>query len=120
MFRDWEQVDQDQVLYVLLNVRQLFSNSNTWVYFPSAINAVDLEVLPEEASAVKWNLMGATELYANQAYPKPLADFIAVATREYLNDLSEDLYFKGKLQYHDEFALIELGIEEITNKINEK
>lgn len=113
MFLDWKDVEKEHVLYLLTEVRQLFSNQEKWIDYPSSVDLLGQTVNPDSEKAVKWNLLGATELLSSQKYNKPLCDFIAVATREYLNFLSDDKLIKGTFSYDDELALIDLGIEEL-------
>lgn len=119
MFYDWQEVTVDHVAGCLEFVCQLYSNPNNWIYWPTAVDLNGLEVEPTSPEAIKWSMIGATEKYAMENFPRPLADCIACATREFLNDLSDsNALLHGKLQYQDELELVKLGVEEIKNEKN--
>ncbi len=113
MFEDWESVEPEFVISLLKKVQVLFSAPDHWIDWPIAVNAKGDEVEPNSPLAKRWSLMGATEMLAEQVHSKPLCDFVAVATREYLNDLSDEKLIKGGFGYEDEMALIELALEEL-------
>lgn len=113
MFLDWKDIEKEQVLLLLKEVHGLFSNQANWIDWPIAVDSRSLEVSPDSDKAARWSLMGATEKFAGLRYPKPFCDFLAVASREFLNDLSDDKLIRGEFSYEDEVSIIELGIEEL-------
>ena len=112
MFLDWKYVEMEQVLTLLLKMKE-FINKDNWIDYPFAVDSHQLMVEPDSPRAVKWSLAGASELLSAQDNPKPLCDYVAVATREYLNDLSDDKLLRETMSYDDEVALIELAIEDL-------
>lgn len=113
MFYGWEQVTKEQVLNLLLSLRDLFQDESRWINWPLAANALGQEVIPTDPHATAWCLPGATEKLVTEMYLYPLSTFIDCAGREFLNDLSEELLIKGTMDYRQEFALICQGIEEL-------
>lgn len=117
MFYGWQEVTISHVAGCLEFTCQLLSDPNKWVYWPIAIDSTGAEIEPTSDKATKWSLIGATEKYAFENYERPLADCIACATREFLNDLTENSeLLHGKLQYQEEINLLRLAIEEIQNE----
>lgn len=112
MFYGWEKVERSQVLWLLIKVRLLFCIPTNWIFWPIAVDSNGNEIDPRNEYAVKWSLMGACDLYSDK-FEKPLSDFVSCATREYLNDLSEDDLIHGRLSYDEEFALINLAIDDL-------
>jgi hypothetical protein len=114
MFYDWRYVERVQVLELLKQVRDLFTDPNKWVDWPIAVNAFGQEVSPcDVQTCVMWSLMGAIDMFSSHTHPKPLNGFVASAARDYLDDLSDNKLFKEMLSYDDEFALICLAVEEL-------
>lgn len=113
MFLGWEQVTREQVLKNLHSLRELFSIETNWITWPLAENLSGVEADPSSPEAIRWCLAGASEKLTKQSYPAPLSDFIDCATRDYLNDLSDENLIKGNLTYQDEFALICLAIDDL-------
>lgn len=111
MFYGWEKVDKNDVANLLQGLKQLFISPDTWNYWPAAIDSLENEVSPLSADAMKWSLLGACELLCHQKYDEPMASFVSCATREYLNDISDEKLIHGGFNYEDEVALIDLGIE---------
>ncbi len=110
MFLYWKFVEQEHVLSLLVNMRAFITKDN-WIDYPFAVDAHSQMVEPDSPRAVKWSLAGVSELLSVKNHPKPLADYISVATREYLNDLSDYRLIKETMSYEDEVALIDLAIE---------
>lgn len=119
MFYNWEKVEREQVLTVLRSLKALFSDPLNWIYWPTAVDSNDLPVEPTNDQAIKWSLMGATDMLSHLHYDKSIAQFIDCAAREYLNDISDDELIHGRLSYLEEISLIDLGIEDLTNEINQ-
>lgn len=119
MFYDWKEVEEAHVLHLLIQLQELFSNQENWIYWPKAQDTNGLEVRPTDSKAVKFCLMGACEHFCEKDHAKPLADYIDCATREFLNDLSSNNeLLHGKCDYAEEMALISIAIEELSK--NEK
>lgn len=116
MFYSWRDVEKEHVIYVLEKVKKLFSDQSNWIDWPVAINAAETNIDPCSPDAKKWNLMGALVKFGVEKYSQPLADYIDCATREFLNDLSDESLIKGNLNYEDEYALICLGLEYISKE----
>lgn len=114
MFHNWQDVSKNQVLLILKKLEELFSDKDTWLFWPLAENNMGLEVKPTDPTATKFSLMGASELFTTQLYQKPLADYVDCALREYLNDLSGDDLIRGKCEWKDELLLIKMGVEELS------
>ncbi len=114
MFLDWKDVEQSHVVGLLSLLQELFSDEEKWVDWPIAVDSHGLEVSPLDTTATRWSMIGATEKLAGLLCEKPLCDFVAVATREYLNDLSDDKLIKGSTSYEDEITLIQLALEDLT------
>lgn len=117
MFMQWEYVEKTQVLKLLVQLRDFYADENNWIFWPLATDGYGVEVKPTDPKASKWALMGACDLLLDRDYVQPLADCINCATREYLNELSNDDLLHGKCQWKDEFALINKGIEELGNDV---
>jgi len=113
MFYDWRDVEKAQVLNLLKQVRELFLDQANWVGWPIAIDRFDKEVSPHSIEARRFSLMGACEKFSALVHSAPLCDFVSCATKDYLDDLSNNKLFKEELSYTDEFALISLAIEEL-------
>lgn len=113
MFLGWEQVTREQVITNLRSLKDLFSIESNWITWPEAENASGKETNPSSPDAVRWCLSGASEKITRLSFPIPLCDFIDCATREYINDLSDETFIKGILSYQDEFALICLALDEL-------
>lgn len=116
MFCDWEQVTKDQVLNLLLLLRDFFIDRGVWITWPLAENQKGYEVDPASPEAVRWCLSGASEKITKALYQAPLSGFIDCATKDFLNELSDESLIKGSLSYEDEFALICLAINELEKK----
>lgn len=116
MFRDWKNVDEQQVLYVLLGLKNLFADKTKWVDWPIACNIAGMAVDPCDSSAISWSLMGASIKIATEKYNHPLSNYIDCATREFLLDLSDDNLIGKLIPYDDEYALICLGHEYLTKE----
>ncbi len=113
MFGDWKSVEPEFVITLLKSVKLLFSTPDTWVDWPIAVDDRGFEVEPSSPKAERWSLIGATEMLAALDHAKPLCDYVAVATREYLNELSDEKLIKGNFSYEDEVAIVELALEEL-------
>lgn len=116
MFLDWKYVEKEQVVTLLLKMKKFITKDN-WIDYPFAVDNHNQMVEPDSPRAVKWSLAGVSELLAAQDNEKPLADYVAVATREYLNDLSDDRLLRETMSYDDEVALIELAIEDLQGHV---
>ena len=114
MFLDWKDVELSHVIDLLRLLQALYSDEENWIDWPIAVDSNGLEVLPDDPTAIKWCMIGATEKLAALNHEKPLCDFVAVATREYLNDMSDDKLIKGSTSYEDEITLIQLALEDLT------
>jgi len=113
MFLDWKDVTAQDVQKVLLATKQILSNHNVWIDSGFALNTSKIEVESSDSTAFYFSLMGAIEKNSNQFYPKPLADFVDSATREFLSDLSSYKVWKENMSYDDEIALLRLALDEI-------
>ena len=117
MFQGWRDVEQEQVLHVLKKLKELFADKDKWIDWPLAEDETGLEVKPDNPKAVKFCLMGASELFTKQQYEKPLCDYIECAVRDYLNELTNNDLILGKLDYDGEMLALNMGIEELDDKI---
>ena len=113
MFQNWRDVNKNQVLLILKKLEALFTDRDTWIFWPIAENNRGIEVKPTDPSATKFSLMGASELYTTQIYKKPLADYVDCALREYLNELSGEDLIRSKCGYEEEIMLIRMAIQEV-------
>lgn len=111
MFYDWEKVDKNQVMILLRELKELFASPRHWIYCPKAINISQIETSPLSSEAISWSLLGACDMLTAKHYEEPLASFVGCATRDYLNDLSDEKLIHGALGYEDEVALIDFAIE---------
>lgn len=116
MFYNWKDVKEADVIFILEKVKDFFADPSKWIYWPIAIDGTGLEVDPLSPKAIKFSLMGALTKFASEKYSLPLGNYIDCAAREFLDDLSDNLLIKG-LSYEDEYALICLGHEFLTKKI---
>lgn len=116
MFQSWKNVEEQQVLYVIKNLKTLFADKNTWIDWPIAVDLNGNEVSPLSLKATKWSLIGASTKIAAEKYNPPLSDYVDCATREFLLDLSDDNSIGKLVPYDDEYALICLGYEYLTKE----
>lgn len=111
MFQNWKEVEKEHVLYLLEQLKELFTNKNNWIDWPEAVDTHGNTIDPLDPNAKKWNLLGASMKIASEKYKYPLAHFIDCAARDFLYELSDDNVIGKLLSYDDEFALICLGLE---------
>ena len=110
MFYNWRDVNREDVVYLLEKLKSFFADESNWVFWPIAVDDNNIEVDPMVPNARRWSLMGASQKFSTEKFGLPLANYVDCATRDFLNDLSDDLLIKG-LSYQDEYALICLGHE---------
>jgi hypothetical protein len=118
VFHGWQYVEQEQVLWLLRELKDFFADPSKWVYHPQAVDQFGLETNPIALAASKWSLMGAGQKLAEEKYGAELARYIDCAAREYLNDLVDGKLIKG-MTYDDEYALLCLGLEQLEREITE-
>ncbi len=117
MFHKWKDVEPNQALKLLYQLKALFADQAKWISWPLAEDAKGNEIPPTDPKATRFCLMGACEMLTDQDYVLPLAWFVNCAVREYLNDLSADALIHGKTRYEDEVALIEEAILDIEKEL---
>lgn len=111
MFHGWP-IEKSQCLKLLKQLLGLYENKDKWIYWPIAVDDNGIEVKPNNPKAVKYSLIGACELFTAE-YKEPENEFIDCATREFLNDLSNDNLIHGKCDYDEEMDLIKMAIKEL-------
>lgn len=109
-FYKWKFVNKDQVIKVLEELKQLYSDPSKWVSYPLAININNQKIDIFNIEAVAWSSLGATTLISNKLFPS-VGEYVCCATREFLDDLSNHKLFKQKLSYQEEYDLICSGLE---------
>jgi hypothetical protein len=112
-FHDWEQVSKEQVFFVLGELKTLFSDRETWIDWPEALDEHGITVEPLDEYARKFSLSGASFKIAASKYPSPLSNFVDCAVRDYLSDMTNEGLIGKLLSYEDEYALICLGYESL-------
>lgn len=116
MFHHWRDVEQEQVYYVLGQLKDLFSDQKKWIDWPIALDEHNTDVAPTDKSAVKWCLMGASIKFAKEQYGEPLCYFIDCATRNYIEDLSGENIIGKMIPYDKEYELITTAYELLAPK----
>ena len=116
MFHYWRDVSQEQVYYVMGQLKDLFAVQNKWMDWPIALDEHNTEVSPTDPSAVKWSLMGASIKFAKEKYGEPLCYFIDCCVRDYLGDLSGENLIGKMVPYEKEYELICMAHELLTSK----